>query len=84
MVVDGLSDSLGFSPTIGADARVANTYERGGQTGMLGEVDFYTRYVVVHTTWPHLIKQALSHGGLMLDCEIALTRQMDVPPLAHL
>ena len=43
-IVDGLSDALDFSRTIGVDAGVANAYERGGGRGTLGEVDFYTRY----------------------------------------
>lgn len=41
--MDGLSDALDFSRTIGVDAGVANAYERGGGRGTLGEVDFYTR-----------------------------------------
>jgi len=49
MIADRLSDALDLSRTIGADARVANAYERGGT---LVEVDFHARYVVVHTTWP--------------------------------
>jgi len=43
-IVDGLSDALDFSRTIGVDAGVANAYECGGGRGTLGEVDFYTRY----------------------------------------
>ena len=60
MIGDGLSDALDFSPTIGANARVANAYERGGQTGTLGEADFYTRYVVVHAMWPDLINNLVA------------------------
>ena len=44
MIVDGLLDAVAFSPTIGADAGVANGYERGGPRGDVGEADFYTRY----------------------------------------
>ncbi|PPQ96054.1 hypothetical protein CVT26_004686 [Gymnopilus dilepis] len=42
-IVDGLSDALDFSRTIGADAG-SHSYERGGGRGTLGEVDFYTSH----------------------------------------
>ena len=43
-IVEGLSDALDFSHTIGADAGPsAASYERGGGKGTLGEIDFYTR-----------------------------------------
>lgn len=43
-IVEGLSDALDFSRTIGADAGIsAVPYEQGGGRGTLGEVDFYTR-----------------------------------------
>lgn len=45
MIVDGLSDALDFSQTIGVDAGAALPYEHGGGRGTLGEVDFYTRCV---------------------------------------
>ncbi|KIM36919.1 hypothetical protein M413DRAFT_77655 [Hebeloma cylindrosporum] len=43
-IVDGLSDALDFSRTIGVDAGGANAYECGGGRGTLGEVDFYTSH----------------------------------------
>jgi 3-deoxy-7-phosphoheptulonate synthase len=42
-IVDGLSDALDFSRTIGADS--TTSYEQGGVKGTFGEVDFYTRSV---------------------------------------
>ena len=42
-IVEGLSDALDFSRTIGADAGISAPYEQGGGRGTLGEVDFYTR-----------------------------------------
>ena len=69
-------DALDFSRTTSADAGVANAYERGGRRGTLDEVDFYTRCVVAHMTSP-VHKPPRSHEGLMLDYEIALTRQME-------
>lgn len=45
-IVDGLSDSLEFSRTIGIDAGSSGvSYEQGGGRGTLGEVDFYSRCV---------------------------------------
>ncbi|PFH45539.1 hypothetical protein AMATHDRAFT_158797 [Amanita thiersii Skay4041] len=41
-IVQGLSDALDFSSTIGAD--LTASYERGGAKGTLGEVDFYTSH----------------------------------------
>ncbi|KDR67186.1 hypothetical protein GALMADRAFT_130501 [Galerina marginata CBS 339.88] len=43
-IVDGLSDALDFTRTIGADAGASNSYEQGGGRGTLGEVDFYTSH----------------------------------------
>jgi hypothetical protein len=40
-IVEGLSDALDFSRTIGVDSSAP--YEQGGGRGTLGEVDFYTR-----------------------------------------
>jgi len=40
-IVEGLSDALDFSRTIGFDSSAS--YEQGGGRGTLGEVDFYTR-----------------------------------------
>ncbi|CAA7263032.1 unnamed protein product [Cyclocybe aegerita] len=62
-IVEGLSDALDFTRTIGADAGPSSVaYEQGGGRGTLGEVDFYT-----------------SHEGLMLAYESALTRELPVP-----
>lgn len=41
-ISEGLADALDFSRTIGAEAE--GSYETGGGRGVLGEVDFYTRY----------------------------------------
>ncbi|PPQ83720.1 hypothetical protein CVT25_006124 [Psilocybe cyanescens] len=43
-IIDGLSDALDFSRTIGADAAASIPYEQGGGRGTLGEVDFYTSH----------------------------------------
>jgi hypothetical protein len=40
-IVDGLSDALDFSRTIGVDS--SPPYEQGGGSGALRDVDFYTR-----------------------------------------
>ena len=42
-IVDGLSDALDFSRTIGVDS--SPSYEQGGGRGALRDVDFYTRCV---------------------------------------
>ncbi|KAF9444359.1 DAHP synthetase [Macrolepiota fuliginosa MF-IS2] len=42
-IVEGLSDALDFSRTIGVDSGSA-PYEKGGGRGTLGEVDFYTSH----------------------------------------
>ncbi|EDR01514.1 uncharacterized protein LACBIDRAFT_191889 [Laccaria bicolor S238N-H82] len=42
-IVDGLSDALDFSRTIGVESN-STSYERGGGRGTLGEVDFYTSH----------------------------------------
>ncbi len=42
-ITEGLADALDFSRTIGAAD--GSLYERGGSKGVLGEVDFYTRFV---------------------------------------
>lgn len=41
-IVQGLSDALDFSRTIGFDSSAS--YEKGGGRGTLGEVDFYTSH----------------------------------------
>ncbi|KAK6981109.1 DAHP synthetase [Favolaschia claudopus] len=62
-IVDGLSDALDFSRTIGAESGAAAApFERGGGRDTVGEVDFYT-----------------SHEGLMLEYEQALTRAFPLP-----
>ncbi|KAK6978232.1 DAHP synthetase [Favolaschia claudopus] len=62
-IVDGLSDALDFSRTIGAESgAAASPFERGGGRDTVGEVDFYT-----------------SHEGLMLEYEQALTRAFPLP-----
>ncbi|KAF8176965.1 DAHP synthetase [Pholiota molesta] len=43
-IVEGLSDALDFSRTIGVDASASLPYEQGGGRGTLGEVDFYTSH----------------------------------------
>ncbi|KAF9476280.1 DAHP synthetase [Pholiota conissans] len=43
-IVEGLSDALDFSRTIGVDASGSLPYEQGGGRGTLGEVDFYTSH----------------------------------------
>jgi len=41
-IVEGLSDALEFSRTIGMDS--TPSYEQGGGRGALRDVDFYTRF----------------------------------------
>lgn len=41
-ITEGLADALDFSRTIGAADGLL--YECGGSKGVLGEVDFYTRF----------------------------------------
>ncbi|RDB26513.1 Phospho-2-dehydro-3-deoxyheptonate aldolase [Hypsizygus marmoreus] len=43
-IIDGLSDALDFSRTIGVDPASTASYERGGGRGTVGEVDFYTSH----------------------------------------
>ena len=45
VIVDGLSDALDFSQTIGIDS--SPPYEQGGGRGALRDVDFYTRYTLL-------------------------------------
>ena len=45
-ITEGLADALDFSNTIGVTSgREALGFEQGGGRGVLGEVDFYTRYL---------------------------------------
>lgn len=41
-IVNGLTDALDFTRTIGVATPAS--YEKGGGRGVLGEVDFYSRY----------------------------------------
>jgi len=59
-IVEGLSEALDFSRTIGAKS--TTSYEQGGMRDTFGEVDFY-----------------ISHEGLMLAYEQALTRELPIP-----
>lgn len=44
-ITEGLADALDFSHTIGVDSgRESVPFERGGDRGVLGEVDFYTSH----------------------------------------
>ncbi|KAF8873477.1 DAHP synthetase [Infundibulicybe gibba] len=61
-IVEGISDGLDFSRTIGVDPANVTPYEKGGATGTLGEAEVY-----------------ISHEGLMLDYEQALTRKLTIP-----
>ena len=46
-ISEGLADALDFTRTIGLDSgREAQSYERGGGRGVLGEADLFTRYIV--------------------------------------
>jgi 3-deoxy-7-phosphoheptulonate synthase len=50
-ISEGLSDALDLTRTIGlASGREAQSYERGGGRGVLGEADLYTRY-------PHFVHE---------------------------
>jgi 3-deoxy-7-phosphoheptulonate synthase len=42
-ITEGLSDALSFTQTIGLGTETVS-YEKGGSRGVLGEIDFYTRY----------------------------------------
>ena len=49
-ISEGLADALDFTRTIGLDSgREAQSYERGGGRGVLGEADLFTRYIVLLT-----------------------------------
>ncbi|KAH0826284.1 DAHP synthetase [Lanmaoa asiatica] len=77
-ITEGLSDALDFSRTIGVDSgKESVPFERGGGRGVLGEVDFYTRFV--ERCYADIVVNVdifgTSHEGLMLDYEQALTRE---------
>lgn len=54
--MEGLSDALDFSHTIGVDAGQSASYEQGGGKGVLGEIDFYTRFVQYTPYYYHSMK----------------------------
>jgi 3-deoxy-7-phosphoheptulonate synthase len=79
-ISEGLANALDFTRTIGLDSgREAQSYERGGGRGVLGEADLYTRYA--NLAQRDIIFNALytSHEGLLLDYEEAMTRRYPVP-----
>ena len=80
-ITEGLTDALDFTKTIGASTQDANTgFEQGGGRGVLGEVDFYTRFAIsVFDLGNYLMACLFSHEGLMLGYEQALTRLLAVP-----
>jgi len=83
-ITESLSDALDFSHTIGVDSgKESVPFERGGGRGVLGEVDFYTRFVAqcYADIMVDIDILGSSHEGLMLDYEQALTREF---PLAEL
>ncbi|KAJ7076747.1 DAHP synthetase [Mycena belliarum] len=43
-IVDGLSDALDFSRTIGVESTASAAFEQGGARSTVGEVDFYTSH----------------------------------------
>ncbi|KAI0751180.1 DAHP synthetase [Daedaleopsis nitida] len=77
-ITEGLSDALEFTRTIGLGKDSGVSYEQGGGRGALGEVDFYTRYVCFNTTARTRLT-VVSHEGLMLEYEEALTREFATP-----
>ncbi|KAI9460339.1 DAHP synthetase [Russula earlei] len=79
-ISEGLADALDFTRTIGLESgREVQSYERGGGRGVLGEADLYTRYpYVVHREILHNMLY-ISHEGLLLDYEEAMTRRYPIP-----
>lgn len=79
-VTEGLADALDFTRTIGLDSgREAQSYERGGGRGALGEADLYTRYPnMIHSEAIYNMFY-ISHEGLLLDFEEAMTRKYPIP-----
>ena len=79
-ISEGLADALDFTRTIGLDAgREAQSYERGGGRGVLGEADVYTRYPNM-VPWETINNSHhVSHEGLLLDYEEAMTRKYPIP-----
>jgi 3-deoxy-7-phosphoheptulonate synthase len=61
-ISQGLSDALDFTRTIGlASGREAQSYERGGGRGALGEADLYTRYPASLMSIRNFLKLARVH-----------------------
>jgi 3-deoxy-7-phosphoheptulonate synthase len=56
-IVDGLSDALDFSRTIGIDSNPS--YEQGGGRGALRDVDFYTRFETLAPYCFHALHSSL-------------------------
>jgi 3-deoxy-7-phosphoheptulonate synthase len=79
-ISEGLADALDFSRTIGAES--SKPFEKGGSKGVLGEVDFYTRFGHIGTMASIIanLSSANSHEGLLLPYEEALTRLLPIPP----
>ncbi|KAF9009185.1 DAHP synthetase [Hymenopellis radicata] len=59
-IVEGLSDALDFSRTIGAETSAP--YERGGGRGTLGEVDLYTSHEGLMLDYEEALTRASSSG----------------------
>ncbi|KAK1220589.1 hypothetical protein PQX77_016641 [Marasmius sp. AFHP31] len=74
-IIDGLSDALDFSHTIGATGGGAGEFERGAGRGPLGEARALT--FISLTTFSRTLYD--SHEGLMLGYEEALTREAPIP-----
>ncbi|KAF7367895.1 Phospho-2-dehydro-3-deoxyheptonate aldolase [Mycena sanguinolenta] len=62
-IVEGLSDALEFSRTIGADAGGAS-FERGGGRGTVGEVDFYTSHEGLMLEYEQALTRAVPVGSV--------------------
>ncbi len=57
----------------------STSYEQGGGRNALGEVDFYTRYVLRINLQDFRTHPSYSHEGLMLEYEEAMTREFPLP-----
>jgi len=79
-ISEGLADALDFTRTIGLDSgRESQSYERGGGRGVLGEADVYIRYPNIVHRETIFNSQNVSHEGLLLDYEEAMTRKYPIP-----
>lgn len=76
-ITENLSDALDFSRTIGGNSS-KEIFETGGGRGPEGEVDFYTRYGRLNKQMAFHLR-LLSHEGLLLPYEEALTREYSIP-----